>query len=193
MWLTRLWSDNWGCQLDREWVAAICSALVREDTPPARAIFVYVMGRKSKCDPLARGCMSVLLVLLASGRNPFQCTPGNGRTVQCTPGNRFQCTPGNGQTVQCTPGNRFQCTPGNGQTVQCTPGNRFLFPRGIRNMLLGPSRPPVSFPRGTAQGCCRNARRWWGGRQLQRVRCRIDGHVCCCRGGLDVRLRRCIS
>ena len=53
MWLTRV--------QDREWVSAICCALVREDTPPARAIFVYVMGRKSKCDPLARGCMSALL------------------------------------------------------------------------------------------------------------------------------------
>ena len=61
MWLTRLRSDNWGCQLDREWVAAICCALVRVDTPPERAIFVYVMGRESKCDPLARGCMAALL------------------------------------------------------------------------------------------------------------------------------------
>ena len=61
MWLTRLWRDNWGWQLDREWGAAICSALVREDTPPACAIFVYVMGRKCKCDPLARGCMSALV------------------------------------------------------------------------------------------------------------------------------------
>ena len=61
MWLTRLRRDNWGCQLDREWDAAICCALVREDTPPDCAIFVYVMGRKSKCDPLAWGCMSALL------------------------------------------------------------------------------------------------------------------------------------
>ena len=59
--LTRLRSDNWGCQLDREWVTAICCALVWEATPPARAILVYMMGRKSKCDPLVRGCMSVLL------------------------------------------------------------------------------------------------------------------------------------
>jgi hypothetical protein len=47
--------------LDREWDAAICCALVRLDTLPERAIFVYVMGRKSKCDPLARGCMRALL------------------------------------------------------------------------------------------------------------------------------------
>ena len=64
MWLTRLRRDNWGCQLGREWDSAICCAFVREATPPARAILVYVMGRKSKCDPLARGCM---LALLASG------------------------------------------------------------------------------------------------------------------------------
>ena len=61
MWLTRLRSDNWRCQLDREWVTAICCALIRLDTPPDRAIFVDVMGRKSKCDPLARECMSALL------------------------------------------------------------------------------------------------------------------------------------
>jgi hypothetical protein len=61
MWLTRLRSDNWRCQLDREWVAAICCALVRVDTPPERAIFVYVLGWENKCDPLARGCMSALL------------------------------------------------------------------------------------------------------------------------------------
>jgi len=106
MWLTRLWSDDWDCQLDREWVAAICSALVREDTPPARAIYVYVMGWKSKCDPLARGCMSVFVyvmgrkskcnplargcmsALLANGLTwPFQCTCGNGNRVPCTRGN----------------------------------------------------------------------------------------------------------
>ncbi len=62
MWLTRVQSNNWGCQLDQEWVSAICCVLVREDTLPARAFFVYVMGRKSKYDPLARGCMSALLV-----------------------------------------------------------------------------------------------------------------------------------
>ncbi len=50
--------------MDREWVATICCALVREATPSACAIFVYVMGWKSKCDPLARGCM---LALPASG------------------------------------------------------------------------------------------------------------------------------
>ena len=65
MWLTRLRSDNWGCHLDREWVAAICCALVREAMPPACAIFVYMVGRKGKCYLLARGCMSVLL---ASGK-----------------------------------------------------------------------------------------------------------------------------
>ncbi len=36
-------------------------ALIREAMPPACAILVYVMGRKSKCDPLAWGCMSALL------------------------------------------------------------------------------------------------------------------------------------
>jgi hypothetical protein len=86
----------WRVQLGRSWDDAMCSAPFRLDMPPARAIFVNVMGWKSECNLLAWGCMSVLLVLLASGSNPFQCTPGQGQMVQCTPGNQFQCTPGNG-------------------------------------------------------------------------------------------------
>jgi hypothetical protein len=54
-------SDWWRVQSGLLWVDVICSALFRLDTPPERAIFVYVMGRKSKCDPLAWGCMSALL------------------------------------------------------------------------------------------------------------------------------------
>jgi hypothetical protein len=46
-------SDWWRVQIGRSWDDAICSALFRLDTPPERAIFVYVMGRQSKCDPLA--------------------------------------------------------------------------------------------------------------------------------------------
>jgi hypothetical protein len=54
-------SDWWRVQNGLSWDDAICCALFRLDTPPERAIFVYVMGRKSECDPLAWGCMSALL------------------------------------------------------------------------------------------------------------------------------------
>ncbi len=131
-------SDWWRVHLIRLWDNAICCALFRLDMPPEHAIFVDVMGRKSECYPLARGCM---LVLRASGGNTVQCTRGNGQTVQCTCGNRFQCTRGSGQTVQCTRGN----------------GNTVMFPRGSRNMFLSPSPPPFLFPWGTAQsadGAC---------------------------------------
>jgi hypothetical protein len=60
MWQARVRSNIWSCHRDREWVAVIYCALVRLGTPPGRAIFGFVMGRKLKCDPLAQGCMSAL-------------------------------------------------------------------------------------------------------------------------------------
>ncbi len=60
MWQARVQSNIWSCHRDREWVTAICCALIRMGPPPGRAIFVFVMGRKIKYDPLAQGCMLAL-------------------------------------------------------------------------------------------------------------------------------------
>ena len=87
-------SDCWRVQVGRSWVDAICIALFRLDTLPERAIFVYVMGRMSKCDPLAWGCMSALLAsgLMCSCPSPPPLsfpwgTWGDGQ-LSASPGNR---------------------------------------------------------------------------------------------------------
>jgi hypothetical protein len=59
--MTRLRSDYWSWQVGREWIDAICCALVGVDTPPDYAILVNVMGWQDKRDSSAQGCMLALL------------------------------------------------------------------------------------------------------------------------------------